>query len=64
MACSNNVKQLAIGMHNYHDTHLALPPGNLDVYSVAGQPQVDGYDQSSINANLPSGVTSNWAMLG
>jgi prepilin-type N-terminal cleavage/methylation domain-containing protein len=64
MACSNNVKQLGIGMHNYHDTHLALPPGNLDVYSVAGQPQVWGYDQSSIDGNLPSGVTSDWAMLG
>jgi prepilin-type N-terminal cleavage/methylation domain-containing protein len=64
MACSNNVKQLCIGMHNYHDTYLALPPGNLDVYSVAGQPQVNGYNESSINANLPSGVTSDWAMLG
>jgi hypothetical protein len=64
MACSNNVKQLGIGMHNYHDTLLSLPPGNLDVYSVAGQPQVNGYDESSINANLPSGVTTSWSMLG
>jgi prepilin-type N-terminal cleavage/methylation domain-containing protein len=64
MACSNNVKQLCIGMHNYHDTLLSLPPGNLDVYSVAGQPQVDGYDKSSIETNLPSGVTTDFPMLG
>jgi prepilin-type N-terminal cleavage/methylation domain-containing protein/prepilin-type processing-associated H-X9-DG protein len=25
--CKNNFKQLAIAIHNYHDTHLYLPPG-------------------------------------
>ena len=25
--CSNNLKQIAIGMHNHHDVHLALPAG-------------------------------------
>jgi Tfp pilus assembly major pilin PilA len=64
MACSNNIKQLGIGIHNYHDTLLSLPPGNLDVYSVAGQPQVNGHSKTTIESNLPSGVTSDWAMLG
>ena len=27
MQCSNNMKQLGIGMHNYHDTHLSFPKG-------------------------------------
>jgi prepilin-type processing-associated H-X9-DG protein len=28
MSCSNNLKQLALGMHNYNDTHKAFPFGH------------------------------------
>lgn len=28
-SCKNNLKQLGLGMHNYHDTHNVFPPGAI-----------------------------------
>lgn len=36
LECQNNLKQIALALHNYHDSHLVFPPG-----MVTGWPRID-----------------------
>jgi prepilin-type N-terminal cleavage/methylation domain-containing protein len=66
--CLNNIKQMILGMHNYHDSHGVFPPGvisnrfpaNVDL-SPTGLRTVDPTEATELSRNLALHGTS-WAL--
>ena len=42
ISCFNNLKQVGLSLHNYHDTHRAFPPGWIGVDRLTNRPFAEG----------------------
>jgi len=56
--CTNNMKQLGLGLHNYHSTHGAFPPGRGSPDAIVNGVQRTGYYTSY---NFMTNAPGNWS---
>ena len=57
--CTNNLKQLGLGLHNYHGTHNAFPPGRMFPDAIiAGVPRLTLTSYGA--GNVPDAL-GNWS---
>ncbi|MFO0135589.1 MAG: DUF1559 domain-containing protein [Planctomyces sp.] len=73
--CRNNLKQIGIALHNYHDVNNCFPPGNVTMGDCCSTPSLINWAisilpyleqtnlQQQYNFNLPNETPANVAVL-
>src|SRR3954454_4433819 len=53
--CVNNMKQIGLGLHNYHTSNDCFPPGGLATTNSGGSPRPEN-GSCSVHARILSGL--------
>ena len=51
--CANNLKQLGVALHNYHDSHRVMPPGTLGLVNANSGPDTTRFPITWMPMVLP-----------